>query len=280
MSPRHPGRHAAPKTSLSRSLAAARRGGRHGLAPGTVGDVERTRLLSLAPRLVGATALVVAGAGAVVAGTAGTPAGATSGAPSGVTSGAGTVGSAGDDLVEMYLADAPAGQAETPSTPTQQTKRLTLQRSVRVSRDLSRLRAARAWQLPVAAGSYRITATFGQCSYLWSRCHTGLDFAAPSGTPVRSVAAGSVVEATYSGAYGNRVVVALANGTHLWYCHLSSYAVEVGDRVSPGTPIGAVGSTGNVTGPHLHLEVHPAGGDDEADAVDPATALTEHGLAP
>jgi murein DD-endopeptidase MepM/ murein hydrolase activator NlpD len=221
---------------------------------------------------------VVAGAGAVVAGTAGTPAGAAGGSV--------TAGARSQDVVEVFLADAPAGQADTPSSPTLQTKRLKVQRSVRVSRDLSRLRAAReaklarAWQLPVAAGTYRLSATFGECSYLWSRCHTGLDFAAPPGTPVLSVAAGSVVEASYAGAYGNRVIVALADGTHVWYCHLTSFTVGVGDAVSAGAPVGSVGSTGNTTGPHLHLEVHPAGGDDESDAIDPAAFLAEHGDRP
>ena len=72
--------------------------------------------------------------------------------------------------------------------------------------------AARAWALPVAAG-YRLTARFGECSGLWSRCHTGLDFAAPSGTPVRAVAAGTVTEVGWAGAYGNRAVITLG-GRH------------------------------------------------------------------
>jgi murein DD-endopeptidase MepM/ murein hydrolase activator NlpD len=133
-----------------------------------------------------------------------------------------------------------------------------------------------AWQLPIAAGAYRLTARFGQCSSLWSHCHTGLDFAAPEGTPILAVANGVVTETGWAGAYGNRTVMTLEDGTEIWYCHQSAFGVQVGDQVVGGQPIGAVGSTGNSTGPHLHLEVRPGGGD----AVDPFQALTVHGLTP
>jgi murein DD-endopeptidase MepM/ murein hydrolase activator NlpD len=134
--------------------------------------------------------------------------------------------------------------------------------------------ARNTWGRPIASG-YRLTATFGQCSGLWASCHTGLDLAAPSGTPIHSVAAGRVTETGYDGAYGNKTVVTLEDGTELWYCHQTSVEVSVGDTVAPGQQIGTVGSTGNTTGPHLHLEVHPGAGDD---AVDPAAALAEHGV--
>ena len=133
-----------------------------------------------------------------------------------------------------------------------------------------------AWQLPLAPGVYRLTARFGQCSSLWAYCHTGLDFAAPEGTPVLAVANGVITETGWAGAYGNRTVMTLEDGTELWYCHQSSIGVQVGDQVVGGQPIGTVGSTGNSTGPHLHLEVRPGGGD----AVDPFQALTVHGLTP
>ncbi len=64
----------------------------------------------------------------------------------------------------------------------------------------------------------------------------------------------------YEGAYGNRTVITLRDGTDIWYCHQSRIAVTVGQTVDPGEVIGYTGSTGNVTGPHLHLEVHPHGG--------------------
>ena len=129
------------------------------------------------------------------------------------------------------------------------------------------------WVLPL--GSYSLTATFGQYG-LWASYHTGLDFNANSGDPIYSVANGTVTETGYDGAYGNKTVVTLEDGTELWYCHQNSFAVSVGETVRPGDVIGYVGSTGNVTGPHLHLEVRPGGGD----AVDPYQALAVHGIVP
>lgn len=130
------------------------------------------------------------------------------------------------------------------------------------------------WVLPVSG--YHLTSRFGECSSLWSACHTGLDFAAPSGTSIVSVANGVVTETGYDGAYGNKTVVTLDDGTEIWYCHQTSYTVSVGDNVVGGQVIGSVGSTGNTTGPHLHLEVRPGGGD----PVDPYAALIAHGVTP
>jgi hypothetical protein len=132
------------------------------------------------------------------------------------------------------------------------------------------------WVLPVQAGVYQLTARFGEYSALWSHFHTGLDFAAPTGTPIMAVAGGTITEVGYSGAFGNRTIETLPDGTELWYCHQNTFGTSVGATVRPGEVIGYVGSTGNVTGPHLHLEVHPGGGD----AVDPYAALVAHGLNP
>ena len=66
------------------------------------------------------------------------------------------------------------------------------------------------WVLPVAAGVYHLTARFGDYSSLWSSFHTGLDFAAPTGTPIMAVAGGTITETSYSGAYGNRTIETLA----------------------------------------------------------------------
>ncbi|WP_395694069.1 peptidoglycan DD-metalloendopeptidase family protein [Nocardioides sp.] len=132
------------------------------------------------------------------------------------------------------------------------------------------------WQLPVTPGVYHLTARFGEVSGLWSSVHTGLDFAAPSGTPIHAVANGVVTSVGYDGAYGNKTVITLDDGTELWYCHQTSYEVTVGQEVHAGDEIGTVGSTGNTTGPHLHLEVRPGAGD----PVDPYQALVVHGLQP
>jgi murein DD-endopeptidase MepM/ murein hydrolase activator NlpD len=130
------------------------------------------------------------------------------------------------------------------------------------------------YRLPVAG--YHLTGRFGASSSLWSSTHTGLDFAAGEGTEIRAVASGVVTSVGYDGAYGNKTEVRLADGTVLWFCHQSGTEVSAGERVAAGQLIGYVGSTGNVTGPHLHLEVHPAGGD----PVDPDAWLVDHGLHP
>jgi murein DD-endopeptidase MepM/ murein hydrolase activator NlpD len=133
------------------------------------------------------------------------------------------------------------------------------------------------WALPVSG--YHLTGRFGDRSYLWaSGMHTGLDFAAPAGTQIRSVAAGVVRKAEYAGSYGNRTIISLPGGGEVWYCHQTSIAVRPGQRVTVGQPIGTVGSTGNVTGAHLHLEIRPTG--EHGDPVDPYAVLLSHGLRP
>lgn len=133
--------------------------------------------------------------------------------------------------------------------------------------------AKNLWVLPTIG--YRLTARFGQYG-LWSRSHTGLDFAASSGTPIFAVANGVITEVGYDGAYGYKTVQTLADGTEIWYCHQAEAGVEVGEKVIQSEQIGRVGSTGNVTGPHLHIEVRPGGGD----PVDPYPAFLYHGVTP
>ena len=133
--------------------------------------------------------------------------------------------------------------------------------------------AENLWHLPVL--SYHLTARFGDYG-LWSSYHTGLDFAGPSGTPIYAIANGTITSASYDGSYGNKTVETLEDGTELWYCHQTSFVVSSGETVTAGQLIGYIGSTGHVTGPHLHLEVRPGGGD----PVDPYTALQAHGITP
>ncbi|WP_369383552.1 M23 family metallopeptidase [Streptomyces sp. cg36] len=134
---------------------------------------------------------------------------------------------------------------------------------------------AKSFSLPV--GSYTITSTFGEAGSMWSSGHhTGLDFAAPTGTPLKAIHGGTVKSAGWSGSYGYRTVIELSDGTELWYCHQSSIAVSAGQQVSTGDTIGRVGATGNVTGPHLHLEVHTPGGT----GIDPMGWLRSKGLNP
>jgi len=157
-------------------------------------------------------------------------------------------------------------------------------RRVGALRQLSEATQARAeellsdqWVLPLAR--YTLSEHFGEAGYLWSSgSHTGLDFSAAEGAPVVAVAGGVVTTAGYSAEAswaGNLVVVKLEDGKRVWYAHLSSVAVAVGDRVQPGQVVGWVGSTGNSTGPHLHLEVQVDG-----TPTDPAGVLRRHDVAP
>ena len=85
--------------------------------------------------------------------------------------------------------------------------------------------------------------------------HSGVDFALRSGADVRAAAGGRVRFAGYRGAYGNLVEVDHGNGLITRYAHLSKLLVRKGELVTPEQRIGAVGSTGRSTGPHLHFEV-------------------------
>ncbi|MGW3498771.1 M23 family metallopeptidase [Streptomyces sp. NPDC001020] len=137
--------------------------------------------------------------------------------------------------------------------------------------------AALAKQYSLPTSSYTLTSHYGDPGTMWSSGHhTGLDFAAPTGTLLKAIHTGTITEAGWAGAYGYRTVLTLDDGTELWYCHQSSINVSVGQKVNTGDVIGRVGATGNVTGPHLHLEVHPGGGD----AIDPLAWLHGKGINP
>ena len=87
------------------------------------------------------------------------------------------------------------------------------------------------------------------------KSHTGIDIASNQGTAVYASDGGSVTLAGWNGGYGNCIMIDHGNGYVTLYGHLSSISVSVGQTVSQGATIGAVGSTGNSTGPHLHFEV-------------------------
>lgn len=127
--------------------------------------------------------------------------------------------------------------------------------------------------LPVAG--YTLTARFGQCGDAWVNCHTGLDFAAATGTRITAVAAGRVTFAGWSGAYGNLVILDHGSGVSSYYAHQSHISAQVGQQLQPGAPIGRVGQTGNTNGPHLHFEIRINGS-----PTDPARWLTSKGLTP
>ncbi len=126
------------------------------------------------------------------------------------------------------------------------------------------------WSLPVTG--FVLTSLYGP---RWGSMHTGLDLAVPSGTPIHAMADGVVLSMEYSGGYGNRTIVQHNDGTETWYCHQSRFATAPGALVKGGELIGYVGSTGHSTGPHLHVEVHPNGGD----PINPLTWMRALGLA-
>lgn len=131
--------------------------------------------------------------------------------------------------------------------------------------------ARNAWVYPTSP--VVLTARFGDYG-LWASYHTGLDFNGNTGDPIMAVAGGVVTSVGYDGSYGNKTVITLDDGTEIWYCHQTSFNVSDGQVVRAGELIGTIGSTGNVTGSHLHLEVRPGAGD----PVDPYAAMVVHGL--
>ena len=104
-----------------------------------------------------------------------------------------------------------------------------------------------------------ITSKFGAGSSIRRSSHTGLDIATSTGTPIKAAASGTVTFSGRKGSYGYMVVISHGNNVQTYYAHCSKLYVSAGQSVSQGQTIAAVGSTGNSTGPHLHLEVRVNG---------------------
>jgi len=124
----------------------------------------------------------------------------------------------------------------------------------RISRGVGNVRAGRAKVPAKQAGQAPATVQ------RW-RTHMGIDYAAPTGTPVFSVANGKIAYLGYNGAFGNLIIVEHPGNYRTYYAHLSNYNVElsVGNDVRRGLEIGYVGSTGRSSGPHLHYELRRDG---------------------
>ncbi|MFJ2867903.1 peptidoglycan DD-metalloendopeptidase family protein [Kitasatospora sp. NPDC087314] len=124
----------------------------------------------------------------------------------------------------------------------------------------------------------KLGTAYGVAGSMWaSGHHTGQDFVASTGTPLRAVANGVVVKAGNGGAYGNEVEIKLSDGHYAEYAHLSSIGVKIGQTVTAGQQIGLSGATGNVTGPHLHFEIR--NGSEYGSDINPVTYLRAHGVA-
>ena len=110
------------------------------------------------------------------------------------------------------------------------------------------------WLLPVQG--YRFSSAYG---WRWGRMHNGIDLAAPQGTPIVAVHAGTVTMSRYNGGYGYAVVIDHGDGVETLYAHASQLLVHEGQEVSAGERIALVGNTGYSFGAHLHFEVHEYG---------------------
>ena len=104
-----------------------------------------------------------------------------------------------------------------------------------------------------------ISSRFGARSSIRSSVHTGLDIAASRGTPIKAAAGGTVIYSGRKGSYGNMIVIDHGKGVETYYAHCNSLVASKGETVSQGQVIAYVGSTGNSTGPHLHLEIRVNG---------------------
>ncbi|WP_255345789.1 peptidoglycan DD-metalloendopeptidase family protein [Streptomyces chartreusis] len=131
------------------------------------------------------------------------------------------------------------------------------------------------WTLPVNGS---LGTPYHQQGSSWSSgYHTGVDFVAPTGTPVKAAGPGVVYSAGWAGPYGNQVIIRHDDGMYSQYAHLAKTPqVKAGQKVSGGQQIGVSGATGNVTGPHLHFEIRtgPAYGTD----ISPIPYLRKRGL--
>ncbi|MEV5387189.1 peptidoglycan DD-metalloendopeptidase family protein [Streptomyces sp. NPDC052721] len=136
--------------------------------------------------------------------------------------------------------------------------------------------ASAGYTLPVTGAT--VGTGYHVAGSMWSSgYHTGVDFVVPTGTPLKAVAAGTVVSAGWGGAYGNQVVIKLNDGHYAQYGHLSQLSVSAGQTVTAGQQIGLSGATGNVTGPHLHFEIRTT--PDYGSDIDPVAYLRSHGVA-
>lgn len=133
-----------------------------------------------------------------------------------------------------------------------------------------------AWTCPIAGCGGIFTSGFGyrvSPGGIGSTNHKGIDLSAPTGTPLRALGNATVAYVGWYGGQGMRVLLDFGNGVQASYAHMSGFAVAQGQRVSAGQVIGFVGSTGNSTGPHLHLEILIGGGQ-----INPVPWLSARGL--
>jgi hypothetical protein len=130
---------------------------------------------------------------------------------------------------------------------------------------------------PMQDKKYKPTTPFGVAGPRWSSGrHEGVDYAAPVGAVVVAPIAGKVVKVgqVWGDAFGQHSVLVKVAGGHLLFAHLSSNSVKVGQALKVGDVIGKVGKDGNVTGPHLHMELQKGPGWKKGGGLDPKDILS------
>lgn len=170
------------------------------------------------------------------------------------------------DNVDLSIIEKYTEEAETIDTTSLEVAKSTIEEKVEQKAEevqkqkeeqerLDKMPSINGIKLAVQPVSGVITSRYGVSSRLRKSIHTGLDIAASTGTPIKVIADGTVTCASYQGSYGKLVKIDHGNGLETWYGHTSKMYVSVGQKVTAGDVIAAVGSTGNSTGPHLHLEI-------------------------
>jgi murein DD-endopeptidase MepM/ murein hydrolase activator NlpD len=234
--------------------------------------------------MIGGAALLIAAAGAATAGQAISPAGDASAATS--RSAGGYVANLSSASLEGRDATQSSRAGARPTLSQGIDIQAKAERAARIRNNRLHDMAASAeqyakelssdtWVYPTTG--FHISVWFGEAGPYWETgYHTGIDFATAYGTPVVAVANGTVAQTGWDGPYGNQIRLTLENGDQVWYNHLSSIEVNVGDTILKSQEIGRVGETGNAYGYHLHFEYRLAS--DLDTPVDPAPYFAAHSL--
>ncbi|MDH6454721.1 MULTISPECIES: transglycosylase family protein [unclassified Streptomyces] len=190
----------------------------------------------------------------------------------------GTVGADPDLILPGQRLELRGGVATTTTTDRASTRRTSSGTGAETEKTEKREKTERAVDTGlVAPVNASLGTPYRKAGSAWSKgYHTGVDFAVPTGTSVKAVAAGKVVTSGWGGSFGYQVVIRHADGRYTQYAHLSAISVKAGQSVGGGQRIGRSGSTGNSSGPHLHFEVRtgPGFGSD----IDPVAYLRAGGI--
>ncbi len=138
------------------------------------------------------------------------------------------------------------------------------QRKVAVAKSTLKIKTTSYISNRSSSTGYYIRPTTGRTTSLFGprkgKYHYGIDYGAPTGTPIVAAADGTVIKTTCGSGYGKCLVIKHPNGTQSLYAHASKIYVGVGSKVKQGQKVAAIGSTGRSTGPHLHFEIIEANG--------------------